>query len=363
VRVLHLTDRLTDRGGAHRHLLGVLEALGDDGHQVVLAAGGDDRLTAAPCPVKIVAGLDARTRAPAALDGLVAEVEPDLIHVHTVVNPAVLEWAADRPTLMTVQDHRYFCPSRGKWTLAGRPCAEPMAPATCAACFEDEAYLGGIYDVTAERLAAVRRLRIVVLSHYMKRELVAAGVAAEQVAVVPPFVHGLDPHAAADGPPCVLFVGRLTAAKGVGDAVDAWRVSGLDLPLVVAGTGPLRAELESWGVEVRGWVGREALGPLYRRARALLMPSRWQEPFGIAGLEALSMGVPVVAWDSGGIAEWHPGPLPAWGDVRALAAALRRAVGRRAVAPAGFDRKSAMRRLVGVYEEVALAARAALPLR
>lgn len=314
------------------------------------------------CPVRIVPGLEARTRTPVALDAVTRELRPDLVHVHTVVNPAALEWAAGRASLVTLQDHRYFCPSRGKWTLAGRRCAEPMAPTTCAVCFEDEAYFRGTYALTAERLAALRRLRIVVLSRYMKRELVAAGVAAEQVVIVPPFVHGLDPDAVADGPPCVLFVGRLTAAKGVRDAVEAWRLSGVDLPLVVAGTGPLRGEMESSGVAVLGWLGRERLAAVYRRARALLMPSRWQEPFGIAGLEALTLGVPVVAWESGGVSEWHPGPLAAWGDVPGLARALRETVGTRAVAPAGFDRRRVMRHLVDVYQEAARAGRVALAL-
>jgi glycosyltransferase involved in cell wall biosynthesis len=93
------------------------------------------------------------------------------------------------------------------------------------------------------------------------------------------------------------------------------------------------------------------------------MPSRWQEPFGIAGLEALTMGVPVAAWESGGVSEWHPGPLAAWGDVPGLARALHQAMGTRAVAPPGFDRRSVMRQLVEVYEEAALPGRAALALR
>ena len=39
------------------------------------------------------------------------------------------------------------------------------------------------------------------------------------------------------------------------------------------------------------------------------------------------MGVPVVAWESGGIGEWHPGPgLVRWGDVEALAGALENAL-------------------------------------
>jgi glycosyltransferase involved in cell wall biosynthesis len=157
----------------------------------------------------------------------------------------------------------------------------------------------------------------------------------------------------------VLFVGRLAETKGVRDAVEAWRRSGVDLPLVVAGTGPLRGELSSRaeripGLELLGWVERDRLSALYRRARALLMPSRWQEPFGIAGIEALSFGVPVVAWESGAVGEWHSGPgLVAWGDVEALARALADAVNRRVTWPPSFERDEAIGRLLGIYARIA----------
>ncbi len=155
-------------------------------------------------------------------------------------------------------------------------------------------------------------------------------------------------------------MGRLVEAKGVRDAVAAWRRSGVDLPLVVAGTGTLRAQLaaragetDGPGVELLGWVDRDRLSGLYRRARALLMPSRWQEPFGIVGLEALSFGVPVVAWESGGVGEWHSGPgLVRWGDVEALARALADAVNRRATLPLRFDRDETVGRLLAVYARI-----------
>jgi glycosyltransferase involved in cell wall biosynthesis len=360
LRVLHLTDRLSDRGGAHRHLLGVVGALREAGHEVSLAAGADEGHAEAPCPFRLVPGLESRTRVAVALDELADELAPDLVHVHTVVNPEVLAWAADRPAVMTVQDHRYFCPMRGKWTAAGSPCREAMASDTCAPCFSDAGYFEEIYALTAQRLDAIRRLRLVVLSEYMKRELAAVGVPAARIRVVPPFVHGLDPDAAPDGPPCVLFVGRLTEAKGARDALHAWRLSGVGLPLVAAGTGPLRAELEAAGVDVLGWRDPVRLSAAYRRARAVILPSRWQEPFGIAGLEALAMGVPVVAWESGGVGEWHPGPRAAWGDVPALARALTQAVGQTAAVPTGFDREDVMRRLMAVYEEAVVPHRVAL---
>jgi len=113
MRILHLTDRLSDRGGAYWHLLGVLKSQIAEGHAVHVAAGsGDPRHLPPACPWTIVHALDARTRQAAALDAVVETAAPDLIHVHTVVNPAVLEWAADRGAVITVQDHRYFCPGQ-----------------------------------------------------------------------------------------------------------------------------------------------------------------------------------------------------------------------------------------------------------
>ncbi len=358
MRILHVADRLTDRGGAYAWMLGVLGGLLEDGHEVRLAVGGVDGSVAVPCTVDVRPGLASRTGAPVDLDPLVRSFAPDVVHVHNVMNPVALEWAAGRPdALLTVQDHRLFCPGRGKWTLVGDECREPMASRTCAACFEDESYFHEVLGLTERRLDAARRMTAVtVLSRYMREELVQVGVAPPRVRVVPPFVHGFDPDAEPDGPPCVLFVGRLVAAKGVREAVEAWRRSGVDLPLVVAGTGSLRAELAAQAresglpVEVVGWVGRQRLSSLYRRACALVLPSRWQEPSGIAGIEAFSFGVPVAAWESGGVSEWHPGiGLVPWGDVDGLARAIAEAVTRRIVLPPRFPRDETMGRLLALY--------------
>jgi len=352
-RLLHVTDRLSARGGADWHLIGVLESLVARGHEVRLAVGRDDGTAGRPCPTTLVAGLD-RTRGGVpvgdALDALADDWAPDVIHIHNALSPEALEWAAGRGAVATVQDHRGFCPGQGKLTLAGEPCRSPMSRDLCAACFDDEGYASTILTTTQRRLEALRRMRTVtVLSGYMKRELAEVGVA--RVTVIPPFVHGLDPGTAPDGPPCVLFAGRLVRAKGIDDAVGAWERSGVDLPLVVAGSGRMRGELERRGVDVLGWVDHGAMSAVYRRARAVVLPSRWQEPFGIVGLEALALGVPVAAWKSGGVEEWHPGGelLVEWGDQDGLAAALTAAVGARAEPAQGFERETLMDRLEEVY--------------
>ena len=351
MRILHVADRLSDRGGADLALLGLLDAL-SAGHEQHLAAGRDDGVVRPRCPVTVVPQLDARTRADADLDPLLARLRPDRVHVHNVVNPAVLAWAAGVDAVVTIQDHRFFCPGRGKLTADGRVCGEAMGREACAGCFDDPGYFESILELTAARLAAVRGLRLTVLSSYMKRELIQAGVPADRISVVPPVVYGLDPGAPADGPPCVLFAGRVVEAKGIREAIDAWRRSGSGLPLVVAGTGPLRREIDAEGVEVLGWLDRRRLSAAYRRAAVLVMPSRWQEPFGIVGLEALTLGTPVAAWDSGGVREWHPGGelLVPWGDVDGLAGALRSGPGQGVERPRGFEPEDLVRRLEAVYD-------------
>jgi glycosyltransferase involved in cell wall biosynthesis len=299
MRILHVSDRLSERGGAYQHLLAVVEAQVREGHEVELAVGRADGGTPEPCGVHIVPGLDARTSADADMEAACTRFRPDVVHVHTVVNPSVLRWAGRRRAVITVQDHRYFCPGRGKWTRAGEPCRRAPSPAACAECFEDAAYFREVWTLTRERLEALRALRVVVLSRYMREELRAAGLDDADISVVPPFVRGLDGSPGARGPACVLFVGRLVAGKGALEAARAWRESGLDLPLVVAGAGPLRLDLERLGAQVLGWVDRGTLAGLYARARVVVMASRWQEPFGIVGLEALASGVPVAAWDGG----------------------------------------------------------------
>ncbi len=319
MRVLMLHDRQNDRGGAGTCLDAISAGLRGAGHEVHLAVGRG----APGRRVHVIPGLDRRDAGPVDLAPVLDALCPDRIQVHNVVNPVALHAAADAGAEMLVHDHRAFCPGRGKLTAAGTVCRRPLGRETCRACFEDDAYFAEILALTVARLAAARRMPLTVLSRYMAAELAAAGVSPARITVTPPPPPAL-PDAPSEGPPCVLFAGRLAAAKGVWDAAEAWRRSGVELPLVFAGTGPERGRLEAAGHRVLGWVDRVRMAGLLRGAAALLLPSRWQEPYGLIGPEALSVGTPVVAWESGAVGEWHPGGdlLVPWGDVDGLAEAL-----------------------------------------
>jgi glycosyltransferase involved in cell wall biosynthesis len=98
----------------------------------------------------------------------------------------------------------------------------------------------------------------------------------------------------------LLAVGALVPYKRFEDAIGAARQLGRRLVLV--GDGPERARLEALAggaaVEIRSGLPREELRRLYRTCSAYVQPG--EEDFGIAAVEALSCGAPVVALGRGG---------------------------------------------------------------
>jgi glycosyltransferase involved in cell wall biosynthesis len=138
-------------------------------------------------------------------------------------------------------------------------------------------------------------------------------------------------------PPEVLFAGRLSPEKGVLELVEA--ADGLNL--VVAGDGPLRARVPG----ARGFVPHDELQRLYARAAVVACPSR-REGFGVACLEAMAHGRPVVATSVGGlrdlVVDGETGIVVPPRDPAALHAALTRLLGdrdlRRRLGSAGRER-------------------------
>jgi glycosyltransferase involved in cell wall biosynthesis len=131
-------------------------------------------------------------------------------------------------------------------------------------------------------------------------------------------------------PARALVVSRLSREKGVDLAIDACARAGL--PLTVCGDGPLaaglRAHAAAAGADVTftGRVDDAELARLRAAASVALVPSRAHETFGLAAVEALAAGLPVVATCSGALAELEGDvTLVAPGDVGALAAAARAA--------------------------------------
>lgn len=105
----------------------------------------------------------------------------------------------------------------------------------------------------------------------------------------------------------VLFVGRLASEKGVQHLIEAVALrakQGGNVRLLIAGEGAERSRLTTMAaalgmsdrVQFLGWQTREQLRELYRKAACCVFPSL-REGFGLALVEALACGAPVLASD------------------------------------------------------------------
>lgn len=101
--------------------------------------------------------------------------------------------------------------------------------------------------------------------------------------------------------PYLMFIGKLNKLKGADLLPEILEKSGVGVPIVVAGDGELKEELlHKTGIDVRGWISNQETLKLLSGAQVLLFPSRWAEPLARTCLEAQALGVPTVAWNSGG---------------------------------------------------------------
>ncbi len=215
---------------------------------------------------------------------------------------------------------------------------------------------------------------VIAPSEYIKREAVVNGIPASLVSVIPHFTLK-NPSSEKSVPEDrrVLFVGRADPLKGIGEFLEALGLLRIRFrACIIAGGDTAKYEemARRLGIEEEtefvGSLGHDDLDEYYRKSALLVFPSMSPESFGLVGIEAMSFGRPVVAFDSGGARQWlthgETGLLVRRGDIEGLAAsmerllldkALARTMGEKAMesVAANFRKESHLRALLGVYHE------------
>ncbi|HEY3960389.1 MAG TPA: glycosyltransferase family 4 protein [Solirubrobacteraceae bacterium] len=310
-----------------------------------------------------------------------------VVHAHNL-HPA-LGWralaaarAAGARVVLHLHQYRLVC-AIGVCFTRGEECTRchgrdtlPGVRLNCRGSLSEGAAYGAALALWQRRLVD-QADAVVVPSVFARERLRALGAPLDwgRVHVLPPPVRALDaprsPIGEADlegsedaiGGAYALVVSRLAPEKGVDVAIDACQAAGI--PLVVAGEGPERAALEARArketgearAEVRGERTAEARGEATAEVRFLgqlnearlaalragaaiaLAPSRSAETFGLAVAEAMAAGLPVAASRVGALGELvEEGGLVPVGEAGALAAAIGRLAGDRAVGERNLER-------------------------
>jgi glycosyltransferase involved in cell wall biosynthesis len=285
------------------------------------------------------------TEARRALSERLSMVRPDLVHVHNtfpLISPSVYDACADAgvPVVQTLHNYRIFCAAANLFR-AGHPCelctdGRPYR-AVWHRCYRGS--LGGSL-ASAHMIAYHRRratwstriARFIALSSFARAKFIESGLPADRIVVKPNFT--MDPGApGSDRRHGALFVGRLSAEKGILHLLQAWLR--LDYPLRIVGDGPDRksfAAMAPANVTFEGRVGQERVRAAMRGAKFLVLPSLLYENFPMAVVEAFANGLPVVAYSHGAFAEiiedGITGRLVSPTNPSALATAVTELIGR-----------------------------------
>ena len=142
----------------------------------------------------------------------------------------------------------------------------------------------------------------------------------------------------------LIFVGRLVSDKGADlliQAISILKQRDLTPELTIVGDGPERSRLEQLATNLRlknqinftGARSQAEVAEILREHEVLVVPSLWNEPFGVVALEGIASGCMVVGSDGGGLPE-AIGPCGVTfpnGDEQALAEQLAVLLGDRAL--------------------------------
>lgn len=250
----------------------------------------------------------------------------DVVHVHDWYGVfGALAATAGTDVPIVVSSH---LPLRSGFTYSGHPVSRRTKLKTEALGFR-----------IADRVLAPSRF----VARVLRREY---EVARERIEVVPNGVDtsGYVPDDRTPSEPAdvvrVVTVGRLTEQKGIPYLLDAVATlpDDVDVEVTVVGAGPRRESLETSCAELgladvvtfTGFVPGAELRAAYREAHLFAFPSIY-EPFGLVVLEAMASGLPVVAFDAGGVREivrdGTDGHLVTPGDAGAFGSALTELAG------------------------------------
>jgi glycosyltransferase involved in cell wall biosynthesis len=243
----------------------------------------------------------------------------EIHNVFPALSPSVYAAAfeLDIPIVHFLHNYRLSCVN-GQFLNHGTPCTRCIDgnfwPAVRTVCWRNDRIACAVMGFTLTR---VRRLQVfekvaawIVLSDAQKQLHLRMGLPERTLHIVPHFL-SVEREKPSEIPEdgYALFLGRLSPEKGVKQLLNAWKkIRSPHARLVIAGKGFGEKEIRSLvrdlpTVDFRGFVDRPRHEDLWAKAKFLIVPSIWHEPFGLVALEAMAHGRPLVVSNLGALPE------------------------------------------------------------
>lgn len=277
-----------------------------------------------------------------------AAFDPDVIYVHKMADLAVISSlvASGRPLVRMVHDHDIYCMRSYKYDyFSRRICTRPASLACIIPCLASVVRnpAGGFpvkwvsYGAKKKEIDLNRQFdRMVVVTTYMRDELLKNGFAADRIRIHAPVPRMGDPdlRSSFSDRNLILYAGQIIRGKGVDVLLEALARVRSPFECIILGDGNHRPHCEALShrlgladrVTFKGFIPQEELKAYYRECSVVVISSVWPEPIATIGLEVMRYALPVVAFDAGGIKDWlldgQNGYLVPWMDRDAFAGRL-----------------------------------------
>jgi len=316
MKILSVHNSYQNPGGEDQVFAQETDLLRSHGHQVLVYHVSNDEVSRKN-PLVLLGDTIWNKQIHAELRSLMRRETPDIVHVHNtfpVISPAVYYAANEEgiPVVQTLHNYRMLCPAatffrdghvcedclgkRIPWPGVVHGCyrGSRLATAAAAAMLATHNYKGTWSKSVSAYIA---------LTEFARSKFIQGGFPEEKIFVKPNYLQS-DPGPGEGRGNYAFFVGRLTPEKGISTMLAAWREIGNELPLQMAGDGPLAPEVQKASREMESvtwlkYLPRAEILERMKNASVLILPSTWYEGFPMIVAEAFAVGLPVIASDLG----------------------------------------------------------------
>jgi len=315
MKVLLVHSFYQQYGGEDAVVEAELALLRDRGHEVETWFS-HNRVMSELSPLKAAARTIWSTADHDGITQLMQRFKPDVVHVHNTfqsLSPAVIKAAsrAGAAVVQTLHNFRLICPQamllrHGRicedcvghvpWRGVARACYRGSVAQSAALTAMVMVHRGlGTYQHGVDRFIA--------LSQFSRQKLIEGGLPGARIVVKPNFFEWAD-EPVEEGRQGGVFVGRLSAEKGIEVLLQARQSHGLDGVDVIGHGEAFQSDVARlFGSHYLGFQPLDSVVKRLRSARFLVLPSICYENFPRTIVEAFACGVPVVASRMGAMAE------------------------------------------------------------
>ena len=254
----------------------------------------------------------------------IRETGAQVVHFHNtfpLVSPAGYYAAHEEgaAVVQTLHNYRLMCVT-ATFCRNGRVCEDCLGravawPGVLHGCYRGSRAASAVVAamLAFHRCKGTWRREVdvyIALSEFGRKKFIQGGLPPDKLVVKPNFLDP-DPGIGIGQGNYALFVGRLSAEKGIATLLEAWPqvFSDTGVKLKIVGDGPLRASVESAskpasGIEYLGWLDLQKEGyATLGAAQALVFPSIWYEGQPKTLVESLATGTPILASRLGSMPE------------------------------------------------------------